>query len=63
MTPIPTLLTTGDVAKRFNVHAETIRRWANQGLIAAVRTPTGHLRFRPEDVESLVGSEQVASSA
>ena len=43
-------LTRRDVAKLFGVSASTITRWARTGLIAAVRTPGGHYRYRFEDV-------------
>ena len=48
---ISTMLTTSDVARIFNVHASTIRRWSNQGMIKAYRIgPRGERRFRREDV-------------
>jgi predicted site-specific integrase-resolvase len=31
----------------------TIRRWAERGLLQAVRLPSGVRRFRPEDVEAM----------
>lgn len=43
-------LTRRDVAKVFGVSASTITRWARTGLIAAVRTPGGHYRYRFEEV-------------
>ena len=43
-------LTRRDVAKLFGVSASTITRWARTGLIAAVRTPGGHYRYRFEDI-------------
>ena len=39
-----------DVARLFGVSASTITRWARTGLIAAVRTPGGHYRYRFEEV-------------
>ena len=46
-----TILTTGEVARIFNVHPSTVRRWSNQGIIKAyLRTPRGERRFRREDV-------------
>ena len=43
-------LTRRDVARLFGVSASTITRWARTGLIAAVRTPGGHYRYRFEEV-------------
>jgi len=49
--PRSTLLTTGEVARIFNVHPGTIRRWSEQGKIKAYRTgPRGARRFRRETV-------------
>jgi len=45
------MLTTGDVARFFDVHPGTIRRWCEQGRIKTYRTgPRGDRRFRREDV-------------
>ena len=52
--PISTMLTTGEVARIFNVHASTIRRWSQQGILKAYSTsPRGDRRFRREDVAIL----------
>jgi excisionase family DNA binding protein len=34
-----------DVAALLSVSGETIRRWANAGLLPAKRLPSGHRRF------------------
>ena len=47
---ISRFLTRRDVAKLFGVSASTITRWARTGLIAAVRTPGGHYRYRFDDI-------------
>ena len=48
------MLTTGEVARIFNVHASTVRRWSEQGIIKAYRIgPRGDRRFRREDVAVL----------
>ena len=47
---VPRFLTRRDVAKLFGVSASTITRWARTGLIAAVRTPGGHYRYRFDDI-------------
>ena len=48
------MLTTGEVARLFNVHASTVRRWSEQGIIKVYRIgPRGDRRFRREDVAVL----------
>lgn len=54
MTPLPALLTTGEVAKLLSVHRATVRRWVDDGQLAAITLPSGTLRFRREDVEALL---------
>jgi len=45
------MLTTGDVARIFNVHPATIRRWCEWGKIRSYRTsPHSDRRFLREDV-------------
>jgi len=52
--PISTMLTASEVARIFNVHADTIRRWSERGIIKAYRVgPRGERRFRREDVAVL----------
>lgn len=45
------LLTPGEVARRFHVHVVTVRGWASSGQIRCVTTPGGHRRFLISDVE------------
>lgn len=47
------LLTVRESARRLGVHENTVRRWADRGMIEAVRLPTGVRRLRAEDVEAL----------
>ena len=52
--PISTMLTTGEVARIFGVHASTIRRWSEQGMIKSYRFgPRAARRFRRENVAAL----------
>lgn len=51
-----TPLTTGRVAEMFGVTAETVAAWADSGKLASFRTPGGHRRFRPADVDALMAS-------
>jgi excisionase family DNA binding protein len=48
------LLTSGDVAELLDVSGETIRRWADAGLIVHIRLPSGHLRFRRADIDDIL---------
>lgn len=48
------LLTSDQVAARFNVHPRTIRRWHESGQLQGFTTPGGHRRFKPEHVEKLM---------
>ena len=43
-------LKTAEVAAMLNVTIDSIRTWHKKGLLPAVRTPGGHLRFRKADV-------------
>jgi excisionase family DNA binding protein len=46
-----TWMTSLEVARIFNVHPATIRRWSDRGIIRAERTGTrGHRRFSRENV-------------
>ena len=48
------MMTTGEVARLFGVHANTVRRWSDRGIIKAYRIgPRGDRRFRREDVAVL----------
>lgn len=51
---VSTMLTVGEVAGIFNVHASTVRRWGEQGIIKPYRIgPRGESRFRREDAAVL----------
>ena len=51
---ISTMLTTGRVARLFGVHAGTVIRWSERGIIKAYRIgPRGDRRYRREDVAAL----------
>jgi excisionase family DNA binding protein len=51
MASAPQLLRTSQAAARLGVTGTTLRLWVEQGRVPAVVTPTGQLRFRPEDIE------------
>lgn len=48
------LLRPGDVARIFNVDIHTVRRWAETGKLACVRTLGGHRRYRMSDVRAAI---------
>lgn len=45
-------LSSGQVAERFGVTDETIRRWADAGKLRHVRLPSGQLRFAEADLDA-----------
>ena len=47
-----TYLTPNQVAEMLRVSPATVRQWAEKGELAALMTPGGHRRFRPEDVDA-----------
>ncbi|CAL9474162.1 hypothetical protein SUDANB121_02914 [Nocardiopsis dassonvillei] len=51
--PVPQL-TAKDVAALFRVHPRSVSRWALQGLLPFLRTPSGRYRFREETVRRLL---------
>lgn len=51
-----TLLTTADVARRFDVSAQTVARWVKSGRLAAIRTPGGTYKFRLADVKKALAT-------
>ncbi len=47
------LLTISEAADRLGVNQKTLRAWADKGLVAHIKTPTGYRRFDPADIERL----------
>ena len=48
------LLTGRATASRLGVHENTLRNWADRGIIQPVRLPgSGIRRYRPEDVDRI----------
>ena len=45
------LLTISQAATRLGVHPDTLRAWADRGLVPVIRTPTGYRRFEPREIE------------
>ncbi len=57
------LLSIGDAAERLGIPVTTLRGWSNRGIIPTVKTPTGHRRFRAEDVDRIVADMTPMASA
>ncbi|OGO20186.1 MAG: hypothetical protein A2144_12135 [Chloroflexi bacterium RBG_16_50_9] len=51
--PTSNMLTTGEVARIFQVSTSTVSRWSKQGILKAQVSPRGARRFRREDVAVL----------
>ncbi len=49
----PRLLTISQAAAQLGIHPDTLRAWADKGLVPVVRTPTGYRRFDPEEIDRL----------
>lgn len=48
------ILPIGEAARMLGVTVGTVRRWDKDGRISSFRTPTGHRRFRRDDVLALL---------
>lgn len=53
MATTSTLVSLREAARQLGVHESTVRRYADRGLIGAVRLPSGVRRLRGEDVRRL----------
>ena len=51
----PRYLTIGEVAQRLGKTTTTIRRWEREGIIKALRTPTGHRIFPETEINRVLG--------
>ena len=47
------LLTISEAARRLGVHPNTLRTWADKGLVRHVKLPSGYRRFSVQEVERL----------
>lgn len=59
------MLTPREVAELLHIHTNTLRRWSDEGRIAAYRiNPRGDRRYRRQDIERfLAQSNMVGQSA
>jgi excisionase family DNA binding protein len=51
-----TWLRLGEAAEYLGVHPATLRRWADEGRLACLRTPGGRRRFAQADLDSFMAS-------
>ncbi|WP_292727164.1 helix-turn-helix domain-containing protein [Microbacterium sp. UBA837] len=54
------LVTVSEAARIAFLSVDTIRRYADKGVLAVVRTPSNHRRFRRADVEALLKAQASA---
>ena len=52
--PREKLLTISQAAERLGVHQNTLRGWADRGLVPVVMLPSGYRRFRPSDIQRII---------
>src|SRR4051794_21077340 len=59
-TPPPSVrwLSLGPASRLVGVDPDTLRRWADDGLVEAYVTPGGHRRFDRRSIETLVASRR-----
>jgi len=55
------LIPSGEVARLFGVNVTTVARWADEGLLPHIKTPSGQRRFRREDVERFIKDQEPAA--
>ena len=55
-TQSPAPIPIGEAARRLGVSVDTVRRWSDEGVIEAIVLPSGHRRYRVEDIESLLAA-------
>ena len=54
---LPSMLTVREVARLLNIHANTVRRWGDRGILQAYKiTNRGDRRFKSEDIEHFLNS-------
>ena len=52
------LLTKGEVALMCRVDVRTVDRWLTAGKIRCLRTPSGRVLFRPQEVLTVIAREK-----
>jgi len=54
----PGLLTIRQAAELLGVHPLTLRNWSEKGAVPCLRTPGGHRRYRPQDLQRMLAAPQ-----
>ena len=54
------LMSATQVADVFGVSRQTVARWASEGVLPAIRLPSGRFRFRRQDIEELLQMGEIA---
>lgn len=49
--PSRSIVGISEAAKRLGVHQNTLRKWADDGIIPSLRLPSGHRRFEVDELE------------
>ena len=57
----PDLIGRAEAARLLGVAPETVTHWANSGKLSYVRLPSGHRRYRLEDVQELLSQRKARS--
>ncbi len=47
------LIAPGRLCKALDITFQTLSDWADKGLIAAIKLPGGHMRYRASDLERI----------
>ena len=55
------LLTISQAARRLGISQNTLRAWADKGLIPHVRTPTGYRRFDAAELEAFMAEMRMGT--
>lgn len=58
----PELLTIGEAARLLGLSVDTLRRWADAGRITVIILPSGHRRFRRDEIERVITAGEKAAS-
>lgn len=53
-------LTLSEVARRVNKTPQTVRRWIHDGLLKAIRLPSGLFGVKKSEVEKFIGASALA---
>jgi excisionase family DNA binding protein len=48
------VMTTAEVAVALGVDVRTVARWARSGKLQCIQLPSGHRRYRREDIEQML---------